>query len=251
MKSKIGGSLQIPLTSNKKDIDLKTRKFKSAGYDYAELGLGLQSGSIKIFKDKLKTLRNIIPLYSGHLPQIDYRKSEIELCKKYIENYSDQGVKLFIIHLYSQNLPTKDNLEFKIKSLLDLVDFAKNRDSILTLENTEEDLKTLKKVFERIPKLDFCLDIGHANLVPFGNKSIDLIEQFGKILKHIHIHDNVGGDSEKHDIHLPIGEGTINFKPIFEELKAINYAGNITIELYNPDFESRKLSIARLKELLS
>ena len=38
MKSKIGGSLLMPPTSNSEDIELKVRKFKSAGYDYAELG---------------------------------------------------------------------------------------------------------------------------------------------------------------------------------------------------------------------
>ncbi|MHA1992874.1 MAG: sugar phosphate isomerase/epimerase family protein [Candidatus Hodarchaeales archaeon] len=249
MNFKIGGSLQIPLTSIKRDIELEVSNFRSAGYDYAELGLKLPAGSSKVFEDKLETIRNIIPLYSGHLPQIDYKKAEIELCKKYIESFSDQGINLFIIHLFSPNRPTKDNIEFKIRTLLDLADFAKDKDSILALENTEEDLKTLNRVFDRIPKIDFCLDIGHANLVPIGNKSIDLIKQFGKLLKHIHIHDNVGGDSEKHDIHLPIGEGKINFKPIFEKLKEINYSGNITIELYNADFESIKSSIIRLRQL--
>ena len=250
MKPKIGGSLQFPLTPNKKDIKLEVHNFKSAGYDYTELSLSLPLNPIKAFKEKLKTVNDIIPLYSGHLPQMDYNKAEIEICKKYIESSSDQGINLFIIHLFSLNRPTKDNLEFKIRALLDLADFARSKDSILALENTEEDLKTLKKVFDRIPKINFCLDIGHANLGPIGNNSIDLIKQFGKLLKHIHVHDNVGGDSEKHDIHLPIGEGNINFKPIFEKLKEINYSGNITIELYNPDFKSRKLSIKRLRELL-
>jgi sugar phosphate isomerase/epimerase len=131
------------------------------------------------------------------------------------------------------------------------VTFSETKDSIITLENTEEDLNTLKEIFDRIPKLAFCLDIGHANLVPAGSKSIDLIQQFRNILKHIHIHDNVGGDSEKHDIHLPIGEGNINFEPIFKKLKQVNYTGNITIELYKPEFEARIKSIKRLKELLN
>ena len=246
MRSKIGGSLLIPLTFNENDIEREANKFRLAGYNYVELALG----PIKSFKDKLETLRNVIPLYSGHLPQIDYRKAEIVRCKKYIESLSDQGINLFVIHLYSENRPTKYNLEFKIESLRDLANFAKSKDSILTLENTEEDLMTLKKVFDRIPTIDFCLDIGHANLVPIGSKSIDLINEFGIRLKHVHIHDNVGGDSEKHDSHLPIGEGNINFKPIFERLKEIDYSGNITIELYKADFETRKLSIKRLKELL-
>lgn len=95
---------------------------------------------------------------------------------------------------------------------------------------------TLKKAFEEIPTIYFCLDVGHA--------------KFGKLLKHIHIHDNIGGDSEKQDLHLPIGDGKINFKPIFEKLKETKYSGNITLEVYNPDKESRKISITRVRELI-
>jgi len=49
--------------------------------------------------------------------------------------------------------------------------------------------------------------------------SIDLIKQFGKLLKHIHMHDNLGGDSEKHDIHLPIGGGTLILNQFLRNLK--------------------------------
>ena len=126
MIPKIGGSLIIPPYSNIKDLELEIRNFKSAGYDYAEL----QTKSIDNFQDELKIIRNIIPLYSYHLPQIDYKKAGIEICKNYIEFLSDQGIYLFIIHLYSQNLPTKENLEFKINSLNDLADYAENEDSI-------------------------------------------------------------------------------------------------------------------------
>jgi len=250
MKSKIGGSFHLPQTFSKKDIALEANSFTSAGYEYAEILLGLSIGPIKAFKDKLETLGNLISLYSGHLPQIDYEKEEIEICKNYIKNFSDQGIKLFVVHLFSINFPTKNNLDYKIKKLRELADFTENHDSILALENTEEEPITLQKVFNEIPNIDFCLDIGHANLLAKENQSINFINIFGTLLKHIHIHDNIGGDSEKHDTHLPIGEGNINFIQIFESLKEIDYSGNITIELYKPDFQTKKLSVKRLGELM-
>ena len=148
-------------------------------------------------------------------------------------------------------MPTKSNLSFKIEKLKELTEFAEKKDCILTLENTEEDTKLLKKVFDKIPNLFFCLDIGHANLFGKENRSINLINNFKSILKHIHVHDNVGGDAEKFDLHLPIGAGKINFIPIFDKLKEIKYSGNITLEIYNPDKEYRKISINRIIKLFS
>ena len=145
-------------------------------------------------------------------------------------------------------MPTKTNLDLKIKGLKELTDFAKSKNSILALENTEEDVDTLEKVFDKIPKIKFCLDIGHANLFAEENRSVSLINNFGKFLKHIHIHDNFGGNAEKFDLHLPIGEGGINFTPIFDKLKEMKYSGNITLEVYNPDKEYRKISISRVRK---
>ena len=245
MKPKIGGSLILPLASRKKDIESELSDFKSLGYDFAELGLSSKTIIDISFKNRVNILKNLIPILSAHLPSIE----EIDRCKKFIEILSDQEINLFIVHLHSPNLPTKENFALKIERLQFLVKIAKNRDSLLVLENTEEDVITLKKVFDEIPEIDFCLDIGHANLFAKGNRSVNLINNFTKLLRHVHVNDNIGGNSEQSDLHLPIGEGNINFKPIFEKLKEIKYSGNITNELYKADLESAKISIKRLREL--
>jgi len=249
MKPKIGGSLQAPLTSDKRELESDLQDFNAAGYDFAELALGLSIKTDKTFEDRVKTLRNLIPILSAHLPSIDHKKEEIEKCRNFIEVLSDQGIPIFVMHLFSPNLQTEDYFDTKIKTLKYLVDIANDKDSIIVLENTEEDVIALKRVFDVIPELHFCLDIGHANIFVKKNSSIDFINSFGKLLRHIHIHDNFGGNSEESDIHLPIGEGNINFKPIFEKLHDINYSGNITLELYKADLKSSKLSMKRLREL--
>jgi len=246
MKSKIGGS-----TYCKQELESELKNLKATGYDFAELDLGLPIEPNKIFEDELKIVKNIIPILVGHLPEIDFKKEEIGRCKKFIEILSNQNVNLFVIHLFSKNLPTKNNIDLKIRSLKELTDFAKSKNSILALENTEEDVDILKKVFNEIPAIHFCLDIGHANLFAKENRSINLINNFGKfLLKHIHIHDNNGGYAEKFDLHLPIGAGRINFTPIFDKLRETNYSGNITLEVYNPDKECRKISIDKVKKLV-
>jgi len=246
MNSKIGGSTKFCYS----DSESCLHHLKATGYDFAELDLGLPTKPNKFFEDKLKSLRKVIPILSAHLPGINYTEEEIEKCKKFIEILSDQGTHLFVIHLFSQNLRTEDYFDFKVKKLNDLSDFAKSKDSLLVLENTEEDLITLRKVFDEIPKIDFCLDIGHAYLFGKEKHCISLIENFSYLLKHIHMHDNVGGFSAKSDLHLPIGDGNINFTPIFEKLKEANYSGNITLELHNADKESRRISMQRVRELI-
>ncbi len=245
MKSKIGGS-----TYCKQPFESELQNLKLLGYDFAEVDLGLPIEPNESFETELKKVRNIIPILVGHLPEIDFKKEEIERCKKFIEILSHQNINLFVIHLFSRNLPTKGNINLKIRSLKELTDFAKNNNSIIALENTEEDVDILKKVFDKIPGISFCLDIGHANLFAKENRSINLIKNFGKILKHVHVHDNVGGDSEKFDLHLPIEAGRINFAPIFDKLKEIKYSGNVTLEVYNPDKEYRKISIDRIRKLI-
>jgi sugar phosphate isomerase/epimerase len=248
MNLKIGASLNFY-----QDVNAELRIIKSLGYDYAEVGLGLNL-SLKDFKKKLKKISKRFPILSLHLPQIDFKDSEIEKCKKIMDISSHYGVNVFIIHLYSINVLTKDNLEFKIKALQNLVDFVKLRNLILALENTEEDVMDLKQVFEAIPDINFCLDIGHANMF-VENQSVNFLQHFGNHLKHIHIHDNYGGDHsdpEKYDKHLPVGKGNIEFEPIFEKLKEINYSGTLTVEsTHKPTKEEREISLIRVREFLT
>lgn len=239
---KVGGA-----TYCKKSLRSELERLKDTGYDFAELNLGSPIQPSEEFRAKLNKVKNILPTLVAHLPEIDFKNEEIKKHKKFMEILSKENVKLFVIHLFSRNLPTKGNLALKIKGLKELASFAKKNNCSLALENTEEDARILKKVFNAIPGLFFCLDIGHANLFAKENRSVDLIKNFGSILKHVHAHDNLGGDAEKYDSHLPIGKGKINFAPIFNKLKEIKYSGNVTLEIYNPNKKYRQVSLVRVR----
>lgn len=62
----------------------------------------------------------------------------------------------------------------------------------------------------------FALDVGHAH------QNHCLEEFLGVPASHYHLHDNNG----KEDLHLPIGEGTIDFKPV---IKAVQKNGIIPV----------------------
>ena len=76
------------------------------------------------------------------------------------------------------------------------------------------------------------LDIGHANLsVPY-NTTGEILEAWGKRLRHVHLHDNKGGSA---DLHLPLGAGTLNFRWALGELIRCGFDETITLEVFTPD----------------
>jgi len=74
------------------------------------------------------------------------------------------------------------------------------------LENVEdEDPEVLVQIFEQIPKIRCCFDIGHAY---FNGRNLSLnrwIDVLKNHIGHVHIHDNNGN----YDDHLPLGQGSI------------------------------------------
>jgi sugar phosphate isomerase/epimerase len=55
----------------------------------------------------------------------------------------------------------------------------------------------LEPVINEVPNIGLTLDVGHANLDGSGNKSIAIVEKFGKLIRQVHLHDNSCGQSLK------------------------------------------------------
>lgn len=71
-----------------------------------------------------------------------------------------------------------------------------------------------------------CFDFGHANLV--YNDLAAVIREVGSRLRVTHVHDNHG----KLDEHLPVGEGTIDWKAVGAALRDIGFDRELSLELY-------------------
>ena len=66
--------------------------------------------------------------------------------------------------------------------------------------------------------LKFCLDTGHANL---AEGVVEYIKKLKDKLICIHYHDN----KKNNDEHLVVGDGTIAWTEVAQELKSINFSG--------------------------
>ena len=72
-----------------------------------------------------------------------------------------------------------------------------------------------------------CLDIGHAEMRGLGTSSVLMANTLGKRIRMLHIHDN----DMWHDDHAAPFTGRIDYAPIMRALKAVGYAGDITLEI--------------------
>ncbi|MHA1577039.1 MAG: sugar phosphate isomerase/epimerase family protein [Candidatus Thorarchaeota archaeon] len=103
----------------------------------------------------------------------------------------------------------------------------------------------LSLLFDAHPEISLALDIGHGQIMASRNRALGHIESFFERIKMVIVHDNNGQNmiddildlrkkqdvstketreiARKYDTHLPIGTGSIDFSPIFRELKEHKY----------------------------
>ena len=78
----------------------------------------------------------------------------------------------------------------------------------------------------RHPLFDLTVDLGHVHCIESGAVS-DHVRRWGPRIANVHIEDMIQGVHE----HLMFGEGTIDFPPIIEALRAVDYEGGLHVEL--------------------
>lgn len=227
--------------------------------------LGLQFAEIPItdpgkFADQVKDykgLRDKLGLYYlCHGPREgdpnDTRSLENEYLPKVLQILplmTQLKMSLLTVHLWlDQRFVKQDVVSFKIGLLRKITDIATEAGITICLENLSEQASDMAAVFDELPSLYMTLDLGHAQLLTEGNRSYEFIRQCPERIKHIHLHDNRGGHSYRDDLHLPAGEGIVDFEKIFNRLEGIGYDRTITLELKPPEI---KKCLGYVKKLLS
>jgi sugar phosphate isomerase/epimerase len=60
------------------------------------------------------------------------------------------------------------------------------------------------------------------------------------------LHDNHGGTNVTDDLHLPIGQGRVDFPAILQGLKAAGYNGGFSLELKSEHVEQGRDAIRKI-----
>ncbi len=158
------------------------------------------------------------------------RESALNEIIKAIESAGRLGVKIMTIHPGFKTPLLRDPprvREETKKSLEILEKHALDNGIILALENMPDTFITVGKRPEDIVEMTegleikWCFDAGHANTTGTMEAFLEHRRMFGNV----HLHDNDG----KADLHLPLGEGTIDWDRLLNALGG--YGGNLVLEM--------------------
>ncbi len=161
---------------------------------------------------------------------------------------TELDMSLLTLHLwFDPRFVKEDVLTFKIGLLRHIIKKAADFEITICLENLSETASHMIVPFTDLPLLNLTLDLGHAQLLTVMNTSYEFIERYPERIKHVHLHDNRGGDSYQDDLHLLPGEGIVDFEKVFKKLKAMAYDRTITLELMPSEIAK---CLGHVKELL-
>lgn len=128
-------------------------------------------------------------------------------------------------------------LKHSIGTWLEVLPRAAEIGFTVAVENIfEEEPSTLQALFESLPQLRHCFDVGHWNLFT----KVGMEEWFaavGSFIAEAHIHDNHG----RRDDHAPVGEGNIDFALFFRLMAQYAPQAAWTIEAHSKEDLDRSL----------
>ncbi len=249
-KIELGGTARIP-----QDVI----SLQKLGLRFAEITIEDPAG-FGLFKDDYRALLPAADFfYLCHGPREGNPNDVPTLEKVYFEKLlrvlsimPDLEMRLLTMHLWmdARFLP-EETLAHKIGFLRRITEKAAGSGITVCLENLSENAFHLEPVFAAVPALYLTLDLGHGQILTDENTSFGFLELCPDRIKHIHLHDNLGGSSRDDDLHLPVGEGKIDFHKIFEKLRAVHYKGTMTLELRPAEIESCLGYVEDLVDLVS
>ena len=167
----------------------------------------------------------------------EVRHASVCELRRCLEVFSIVGARWMNLHP-DRHAPMHDRrfyIEQNIRTFEELLPDARRLGVGLMIENlpgTYNSAPQLGELLDPLPELGLHLDIGHANLeVPY-NMTEPILTAYGTRLRHVHLHDNRGGNA---DLHLPLGAGNIDVRKEIGALKRCGYDGPITLEVFTPD----------------
>lgn len=145
------------------------------------------------------------------------------------------------VHLFSH----KDTIRWNGESFAALAERAEPYGIGIMVEHPPVgDIKIadIKEIINADARIRFHLDVGHAFV---GNDKLDgLMKAFSKRLVHVHLSDNRG----RHDDHMPLGAGRIEWARAIRTIRKFGYDDTITLEVFTTDRDYVLLSAQKVRE---
>jgi sugar phosphate isomerase/epimerase len=223
------------------------------GYPYAEISLYDPEKVETKLEELLEVKKQYGLFYLAHYPNegnpVDVpnlRNQFVPRMKRLFELSASVGVMKGTFHFWlDERRIVPEVVRQKIELIAEMVTSAGSLGIVLCLENLSEPYRGFLPAFEQVPDLMMTLDIGHAQLLTDENTSFGFIDNCFDRIKHIHVHDNQGGLSHKDDLHLPLGQGIVDYPRIFSLLKEKGYSSTVTMEVKPVEMAETKNEILK------
>lgn len=206
------------------------------GFDFVDVNLNELDKVRREADAMLETARREGLFFAAHAPDLrvdnDEGLAKINEAVRFAAIFRPRTITIHPILAPRSNTPEK--LALKLREIGRLAEQAESYGARIACENTSEEAADMKELLDTLPGVMLTLDIGHSELLSDRNKSLDFINAYPERIGHVHIHDNIGGDTYHEDLHLPLGEGRIDFAPILRALKALRSEVTVTFEMPRP-----------------
>jgi sugar phosphate isomerase/epimerase len=210
-----------------------------AGFDFAEIDWK-HPHVVREQIPQLAALRRIHGIaFLAHGPNEGnpHNVDEIEstmgpLVSELMQLASQLEIPLYTQHLWlDPRFMSENGIAHKIDLVRMWVDQAERAGLTLCIENLSEHADHFASVFRQLPALRMTLDVGHGEILSRPNAAFGFIRHHSQRIRHVHLHDNHGGNTERDDLHLPIGQGSIDFRRILDALRTVGYEGGLCFEV--------------------
>lgn len=159
----------------------------------------------------------------------EFRELSRNRCRKSCETAVALGAKNVVFHSSCFPFLRGIYLEVWAKRCADFYqELAQRYDLGIFIENSPDvDAGPIRALMERIsdPRIGVCLDVGHAN---YSRLNVSQwFEELGEWIGYLHLSDNNGA----FDDHLPLGDGTVDWKEVDRRWRALDRDTYITLEI--------------------
>ena len=172
------------------------------------------------------TLDNFVTAPIHKINPTTKNSSKIEILFWVIDEAIKKNIKLLVLPIVAESGGENTASLIELKKQICLVqNYLINKELQIALECelSLEKIDYLYNSFTSFDNIGFNFDMG--NSAALGNDAVEEIQLYGNKLFNVHIKDRILGGST-----VPLGEGTVNFKKVFNELHLIGYEGNYILQ---------------------
>jgi sugar phosphate isomerase/epimerase len=233
-------------------VDAEIPRIADAGFDFVDLTLEPPGAWPVDAAELAAAIERLALRIVGHTafflpiasPYPELRKTAHVLFSTACDVFAALGAELVNVHPdpITRTYPRAEAVAANAAAVAELAEAADGRGLRLMVENLGSSFGTvdeLAPLLEADPRIGFHFDAGHANLS--GRSVTELLEAFGERLAHVHVSDNLGVD----DLHLPLGAGTVPWEEVVRGLRAVEYDGTVTVEVFAQSYQASSATLWR------